>query len=213
MRAVWASHEQLALNAHNLRQRDEVLRRHEETLTKYADLSRQISYTIDRHSEELSMSADVLHDHDLKLGIDRSGSAAASSNRPPDPGDVETMNPREEVILAYENLMRRRDISMMNGDHKFVDALNRNLEDIADSLSIDSDEMDTGENTTYGAPSLAEEARSMGLLHQELVNQLETAAQQSNWEAADMYRTRMRQLEDLMLFLPDPDPVSGDRPG
>lgn len=44
----------------------------------------------------------------------------------------------------------------------------------------------------------------MEVLRQELVNQLEVASGRCDWEAAEMYRSRLGQVEDLMLALPRP---------
>lgn len=192
IREIVAARDQLLLNAHNLQ-------RHENMLAHCAQSMRSMQETLEKLSEEATMCADLLAEHDLKLTISpATGSVAAS-------GYVVTVHPREQVLGAFEQIMRRRDVSLMNGDTRFVDALNQSLEDVADSLSIDSDEMDTNEGITYGAPSLQQEAQSISILHHEVLNQLELAANQSNWEAASMYRERLARLEELQLFLPDPD--------
>lgn len=65
------------------------------------------------------------------------------------------------------------------------------MEDLADSLSVQSDEITGEPNLSYPEPNLQQEAQSMEVLRQELVHQLEVAGNRSDWEAAQMYRDRL----------------------
>lgn len=96
-------------------------------------------------------------------------SKATRSSQLLDLGDVETVNDREDMIQAYVAFMQCRDFSIHQGDGSYATAPRQSLEDLADSLSIQSGEIEEDEaNRTWKTwqivfPSKVERLRRMKL--------------------------------------------------
>lgn len=162
-RELRAVREQTLLNVANLQRHEsnqvthgDRLRKHEEALVKYAGLFRDLSKRLDELTDACAGMDHALQQHERLLRTTRtSAEPASSTTHPRDPGDVVMLNDRPTVIRSFVTMMQGRDHRIMRGDGDGAFEIDRRLEDLADSLSIHSDDItaaDTGE--PYPAPSL-----------------------------------------------------------